>query len=232
MFDNFFFAGLPYVTLLLFVGGSIYRAFYGIMADYRGRIDWSVRGDLLWTTRSTGFFGRASIGPAALCLHWGMLTLILAHVVGFIGGGAGWPGWVEFFRWVGMFGGVVLLYGACWALVRRLLSPQLRAMSTHDDYGILIFLIAIVSLGLYHSVMQQSWGVSYPVGSWLAGIFTLRPDATLVAGAPLVVKLHMVVAMLFGCYFPFTKLVHAFSYPFSYIARPNISMRSYAGLKR
>ncbi|HJO76727.1 MAG TPA: hypothetical protein QF658_04135, partial [Pelagibacteraceae bacterium] len=45
------------------------------MGRYRGKWDLSVRGDYLWTTRSTGFFGRASIGPASLCLHWGLIIL-------------------------------------------------------------------------------------------------------------------------------------------------------------
>ncbi|MBI4297532.1 MAG: respiratory nitrate reductase subunit gamma [Chloroflexi bacterium] len=232
MVDNFFFVGLPYITLLMFIGGSLYRAFTGLKTAFRGRLAWSARGDLLWTTRSTGFFGRATIGPAALSLHWGLVIVIVAHVVGFIGGAGGWPALVNFYRWVGMFGGLLILYGASWALVRRLTAPQLRAMSTREDYLVLLFLIIIPGLGLYHSAVQIAFGVSYAVGPWFSGLFTLRPDAGLVAGAPLVVKLHMIVNFVFLAYLPFTKLAHMFSYPFAYITRPYISMRSYVGLKR
>lgn len=232
MFDNFFFVALPYIAILLFVGGSAYRAFTGFNTAYRGKLAWSARGDLLWTTRSTGFFGRASIGPAVLSMHWGLVIVIVAHVLGFIGGAGGWSSLVDLFRWTGMFGGVLLLYGASWALVRRLSAPQLRAMSTGDDYVVLLFLIVITGLGLYHSVVQLAWGVSYAVGPWWGSLFTLQPDARLVAGAPLLVKLHMIVALIFLAYFPFTKLVHLFSYPFAYVTRPYISMRSYVGLKR
>src|SRR3972149_7495663 len=126
MVDNFFFVGLPYITLLLLIGGSIYRAFTGIKTAFRGRLAWSARGDLLWTTRSTGFFGRASIGPAALSLHWGVIIIIVAHVVGFVGGASNSPWLVDVFRWSGMFGGMLVLYGASWAIVRRLIVPQLR----------------------------------------------------------------------------------------------------------
>ena len=45
-------------------------------------------------------------------------------------------------------------------------------------------------------------------------------------------KLHIIVAFVFFAYLPFTKLVHAFSFPFSYATRPPISMRSYVGLKK
>ncbi|MCC6629880.1 MAG: respiratory nitrate reductase subunit gamma [Chloroflexi bacterium] len=232
MLDNFLFVGLPYITILLFIGGSIFRAFTGFNTAFRGKADWSVRGDYLWTTRSTGFFGRASIGPAALCLHWGLLIIILAHIVGFIGGAGGWSSLADFFRWTGMFGCVLLLYGASWALVRRIIMPQVRAMSTHDDYIVLLFLIVITGLGLYHSMVQMAWGVSFAVGPWLVGLFTLQPNPGLVASAPLIIKLHMIVNFIFLAYFPFTKLVHVFSYPFAYITRPYISMRSYVGLKR
>jgi len=230
--NNFLFAALPYLAILLLIGGSLYRAFTGSKTQFRGRLAWSARGDLLWTTRSTGFFGRASIGPAALSLHWGLLLVILGHVAGFIGGAYAWSSWVEYFRWTALFGGVLLLYGLGWALVRRIISPQLRAMSTFDDYTILVLLIAIVGLGLYHPIVTLSFGVSYAVGPWFAGIFTLQPDPSLIAGAPLIVRLHMIVAMVFLAYLPFTKLVHAFSFPFGYLTRPYISVRSYLGLKR
>lgn len=232
MLNNFLFVGLPYITLLLLVGGSIYRSFTGAKTVFRGKLDWSVRGDFMWTTRSTGFFGRATIGPAALSLHWGMLVIVIGHIVGFVGGAYNVTAGVDFFRWSGLIGGILLLYGLCWALVRRLNSPQLRAMSTSEDYIVLLFLILIVGLGLYHAAIRMAWGISYAVGPWLAGLFSLQPDANLLAAAPLSIRVHMVAALLFLAYLPFTKLVHAFSFPFGYISRPYISMRRYVGLKR
>ena len=232
MFDVFFFVALPYIAILLLIGGSAYRAFTGFRSIARGKWAWSTRGDLLWTTRSTGFFGRASIGPAALCLHWGLLIMLVTHVVGFIGGATNWPAGVEFFRWAGMFGGVLVFYGVAWALVRRFSISQLRAISTTEDYLVLLFLLAITGLGLYHAAIQMAFGVSYAVGPWFAGLFTLQPDAKLLSAAPLATKLHVIVALIFFAYLPFTKLVHAFSFPFAYITRPPISMRSYVGLKK
>jgi nitrate reductase gamma subunit len=232
MWDNFFFVGLPYITVVLFFGGITYRAFSGSMSGHRGKWDWTARGDYLWTTRSTGFFGRASIGPAALCLHWGIVTLFFAHLIGFIGGAYGFASWVDVFRWVGLGGGILFLYGVVWALVRRATIPQVKAMSTPDDYIILLFLILIAGLGLYQSAIQLVFGVSYSVGPWLGSILRLQPDASMIAGAPLVNKLHIIVALTFFAYFPFTKLVHVISFPFGYSVRPFISMRKYTGLKR
>jgi nitrate reductase gamma subunit len=232
MFDVFFFVALPYVAIVLFVGGTVYRAFTGFRTIARGRWAWSARGDLLWTARSTGFFGRASIGPAALALHWGLIILFVTHIVGLVGGAAEWPAWVAFFRWVGLFGGLLAVYGMAWALVRRASIPQLRAISRAEDFIVLVFLLVIAGLGLYHVTIQMAFGVSYAVGPWLVGLFTLRPDASLLAGASVVMKLHIVIASVFFAYLPFTKLVHLFSFPFAYATRPPISMRSYVGLKK
>ena len=232
MWDNFFFIGLPYIAIVLFIGGTIYRGLSGIAGSYRGRWDLSARGDFLWTTRSTGFFGRASIGPASLCLHWGAIILVVAHVVGLIGGAFNFAGWVDFFRWTGLAGGLLFVFGIIWALVRRLVIPQVKAMSTPDDYIILLFLILIGGFGLYQSAVELVFGISYSAGSWIGGIFTLQPDVSKIAGAPLVNKLHIIFALCFFAYLPFTKLVHIFSFPFGYIGRPFISMRRYVALKK
>jgi nitrate reductase gamma subunit len=232
MWDNFFFIGLPYITIILFFGGVIYRGLSGSMSGHRGKWDMTARGDYLWTTRSTGFFGRASIGPASLCLHWGIVILFLAHLIGFIGGAYNLADWVDFFRWVGLGGGILFLYGVIWAFVRRLVIPQVAAMSTPDDYVILLFLILISGFGLYQSAVELVFGVSYSAGPWIAGVFQLQPDASMIAGAPLANKLHIIFALLFFAYLPFTKLVHVVSYPFGYITRPLISMRRFVALKK
>ena len=174
MWDNFFFIGLPYIAIVLFIGGTIYRGLSGIMSGYRGRWDMSARGDFLWTTRSTGFFGRASIGPASLCLHWGIIILFVAHVVGLIGGAFNLVAWVDFFRWTGLAGGLLFCFGIVWAFVRRLVIPQVKAMSTPDDYIVLLFLIFIGGFGLYQSSVELVFGISYSAGPWIGGIFTLQ----------------------------------------------------------
>ena len=232
MWDNFFFIGLPYITIVLFFGGIMYRGFSGAMSGHRGKWDWTARGDYLWTARSTGFFGRASIGPAALCLHWGIVILFFAHLTGFIGGAYNLASWVDVFRWVGLGVGILFLYGVVWALVRRVSIPRVKAMSTPDDYIILLLLILIAGLGLYQSGVELVFGVSYSAGPWLGSILKLQPDASMIAGAPFINKLHIIIALGFFAYFPFTKLVHVFSYPFGYSIRPFISMRRYTGLKR
>ena len=99
-------------------------------------------------------------------------------------------------------------------------------MSTPDDYIVLLFLILIAGLGLYQAAIKMVFGISFLAGPWIASIFKLQPDISAISGAPLVNKLHIIIAFIFFAYFPFTKLVHFASYPFGYINRPYVSMRT------
>ncbi|MDP7094558.1 MAG: respiratory nitrate reductase subunit gamma, partial [Candidatus Marinimicrobia bacterium] len=189
IFNDFFFIGLPYISIFLLFGGTLYRLFFGFKGTFR-KMDRTARGDFLWTTRSTGFFGRASIGPAALCLHWGIITLFVTHLVGVVGGVLSLIAWVDFFRWVGMFGGILLLFGLVWAFVRRIVIPQVKAMSKAEDYIVLIFLILIAFFGLYQSAIKLVFGVTYSVAPWLWSVVKLQPDPSLMQAVPLVNKLH------------------------------------------
>ncbi|MEZ0361172.1 MAG: respiratory nitrate reductase subunit gamma [Hydrogenobacter sp.] len=232
MMENFLFIALPYVALFLFFGGIFYRLFSGFKGSYRGKWDITARGDLLWTTRSSGFFGRSSIGVASLNMHWGLLTLFIAHVVGFVGGAYGLTYLVDFFRWIGIVGGVMLLWGLLVALWRRISNPRIRSMSTFEDYAVLLFLLIITSLGMYQSVIKGVFGVSYAVGPWLSSILKFLPNATFSASIPFTNKLHIIFALIFFSYFPFTKLVHSVTFPLSYLWRPYINFRRLQALKR
>jgi nitrate reductase gamma subunit len=81
-------------------------------------------------------------------------------------------------------------------------------------------------LGIYQSAIEMVFGVSFLAGPWVASIFKLQPDVSAISAAPLINKLHIIIAFLFFAYLPFTKLVHFASYPFGYINRPYVSMRT------
>lgn len=226
MFENFLYAALPYLAILFFFGGTLYRAL-------SKHWTWSARGDYFWSSRSTGFFGRASIGPAAITIHWGIIILFVTHLGGLIGGAYGETWWVnQFFRWGGQAGGILFLYGLIWAFIRRMFIKQVRYMSNADDFITLILLIIITVLGLWQATVAQVWGISFSAGEWLGGILKLQPDPSLIAGAPLLNQLHIIFAMLFFIYFPFSKMVHAASFPLVYLFRKFISLRPVGALKK
>jgi nitrate reductase gamma subunit len=179
-----------------------------------------------WTTRASGLFNTGFLGLASLLLHWGLAFVLVGHVAGWIGGVLGYASWITFFYWVGLIGGISTLAGCVMALLRRMNVPEARAMSQTDDYIVLLFLIAILGLGLYQVLIDQIFGVSYTVGAWFASVWAFSPQPELMVSAGLVTQLHVIIALGFLAYFPFTKMVHLWTLPVNYFVRPYQSMRT------
>ena len=210
--DNFFFIVFPYIALTLFIVVPIVRRWFG---GFR------------FTTRASGFFERPSMGVAALAIHWGIIALIAAHVCGLIGGLITSAGWVDVFHWLGLVAGMVVLYGFCLALIRRLVVREMRVTSQVDDYLVLILLISIVVTGLYPVIADKTFGLSFSVATWVEGIFTMSPQVGAMAGLATISKLHLILNMVFLAYFPFTKMVHMWTVPLRYFVRPYQTIRTY-----
>jgi len=206
--DEILFGVLPYLCLAVFIGGSIYRNVFQRL------------------------FERSTLGPAMLSWHWGVIILFTAHVLGWIGGTINSTQLVTVFRWMGMVGGVFALYGAILALARRIFIPTVRSASAAEDYVLLAWFITTMFLALYQVLVQQKFGLSMVVGPWLTGVFLLRPDPALMTGLTTISKIHVTLGMLLLAYWPFTKLVHVFSYPFTYVRRPYQILRTYQRMVR
>jgi nitrate reductase gamma subunit len=203
----------PYVALTLFFVvpfiRMIYRP-YGI------------------TTRASGMFNRDILGLASLCLHWGILLLFIGHLIGLFGGVLGSQTWVNVFFWVGFAGGVLAVIGSVLALLRRHMVPEVRALSQLDDYLVHYFLIAIMGIALYQALIDRIWGISFGAGAWWASLWRLQPEPELMASAGWLTQTHVFLALAFAAYFPFTKLIHMWTYPVNFFVRPYQAMRTTA----
>lgn len=209
--STFLWAVFPYVCLTLFF----------VVPFMRLR-----RRPFEFSTRASSTFARRWLGFSSLLFHWGIIILIVAHAIGLVGGVLGLGGWVEVFFWLGAAGGIMALVGSISALLRRIRVREVRALSQHDDFLVHVFLISIMGLALYQSLALWIWGASYNAGLWLASVFYFRPQPELMAGAPIYTQLHVFLALAFIAYFPFTKLVHAWTYPVNYFVRPYQVMRT------
>ena len=211
--NEFLWGVFPYICAALFFVVPIIRMVYRPFG---------------WSTRASGMFGRGTMGVAALALHWGIFLVFAGHVAGLVGGLLGLGGWIAFFYWSGLIGGFLALGGCLLALFRRMTNPEVRAMSQPDDYIIHIFLIVILSLALYQVVAHQIFGIAYTASAWFASLWRFSPQPELMASASLLTKLHVFLALSFLAYFPFTKLVHFWTYPVNYFTRPYQSVRTQA----
>ena len=215
---------VPYLTLATFVVGHIWRYRY----DKFG-----------WTTRSSQLYEDRLLRLGSPLFHFGMLGVVLGHVIGLVIPQV----WTDAFglsrhayHVIALAGGIPAGIAALAGLViliyrRRTVGPVFSA-TTRNDKAMYAVLALVIVLGMWNtiagSLLQFGGEYNYRdgVSPWWRGIMTFRPDASLMADAPLGFKLHAFFAMVLFAMWPFTRLVHVFSAPIGYLTRPYIVYRS------
>ncbi|RKT87472.1 nitrate reductase gamma subunit [Saccharopolyspora antimicrobica] len=216
---------LPYVVLAVFIGGTIWRYRY----DKFG-----------WTSRSSQLHESRLLRVGSPLFHYGLLLVVGGHVLGLLVPKA----LTEFFGvteqsyhvvslLMGTIAGCAALAGLVVLLWRRLRTEAVRRSSSRSDQLTYVLLIAVMSVGLWTTVVDN--GVRGPydyresIGPWFRDIFVLQPHPELMANAPLDYRLHALLALALFALWPFSRLVHAFSAPVHYLFRPYIVYRSRSG---
>ncbi len=211
----------PYICLAVFVVGHWWRYRY----DKFG-----------WTTRSSQLYENRLLRWGSPLFHFGLLGVIGGHVIGLIIPKT-WTEAVglreETYHFlaitVGGLAGIATIAGlAILVYRRRTVGPVFRA-TTRMDKLMYLFLAAVILLGMWNTVASSIFG-NYDyregVSLWFRGIFSLRPDAALMAHAPVGFQIHGLVAFALFALWPFTRLVHVFSAPVGYLTRPALVYRS------
>lgn len=200
--------GLPYAAIAVFIAGVI----------------WRYRNPLPITARSSQMLESRWLAFGAVPFHAGVVTLFLGHVIPLLIP-TQWQALVSnrsallVVETLGSAAALLCLIGLVILFVRRI---ALRTPSPLLDFIVLAVLIAQVALGLGVATMHR-WGAIWSALTttpYLWSIFTLQPDASLVAGMPLLVTLHIAGAWIVLALVPFTRLVHMFALPLRYLTRP------------
>jgi nitrate reductase gamma subunit len=211
----------PYLCLAILVGGLIWRYRY----DKFG-----------WTTRSSQLYETAVLRWGSPMFHFGVLLVLLGHV-----GGLLIPkSWTEAVGvsehayhltavFLGTLAGFFTLIGMVILIVRRRLTGPVFAATTKNDKTMYVVLAAVIVLGLWATVRANVAGSGYDyretVSPWFRSLFYLRPDPGLMADVPITFQVHVVAAFALFAFWPFTRLVHAFSAPVGYLTRPYVVYR-------
>ncbi len=209
---TFLFIGLPYIALIVFLVGSIYR--------YRQR-------GFQVTALSSQFLESTGLYWGAVPFHFGILVCFLGHLLAFAipEGTLLWnssPARLIVLEVTGFGFGLSALFGLCFLLYRRITNARVRMVSNVMDYAIEFLLLAQIVAGLWIAVAQR-WGSSWfaaDLSPYLWSIFRLQPDIRAVAAMPLGIQAHIVGAFIIVGIFPFTRLIHILVAPFHYIWRP------------
>ena len=212
MYDYLLFVVLPYVSVTVLVMMSIYRYVFERFS---------------YSSLSSQFLESDELFYGSVPWHFGILGVLLGHLVGFL-----IPKQVLWFNSVplrlyileitGLVFGLMALVGGIALLWRRITTPRIRAVTSRMDVLVLVLLLVQVGLGVYTALFFR-WGSSWFASTlvpYLYSLFWFQPDLRLVAPMPLVVKLHVIGAFLILLVFPFSRLVHMFSIPITYLWRP------------
>lgn len=199
---------------------------------------WRYRRDRFnWTTRSTQLLERKLLRKGTLLFHVGLLMVIGGHVMGLVvprGLTARAGVTDDMYHWVsvimGTLAGTVMVAGFAVLVIRRLKFPRVAQNTSQSDRIIYTLLTVMVITGMLATVginlIAGGYHYRETVSPWFRGIFTLRPDGGAMSDAPLVYQLHALTAMLVFAFWPFSRLVHAWSVPLTYIGRSPILYRS------
>ena len=210
--DYFFFSAYPYVVVIVFLVGVIYRY------NQKGFQVTSLSAQFLESKK--GFWGTVPF-------HWGILMIFLGHMVAFLLPNTvlAWnsdPVRLIAHEGVSFAFAVAVVVGLVGLILRRFLDPRLRVVTTRMDYFVEFVLLAQVLLGCWIALGYR-WGSSWfaaDLSPYLWSIIKLNPQTAAVVALPLVIKAHIVGAFSILLIFPFTRLVHILVAPIHYIWRP------------
>ncbi|HEU4674264.1 MAG TPA: respiratory nitrate reductase subunit gamma [Candidatus Limnocylindrales bacterium] len=213
---------LPYVAIAVFVVGHAWR----------WRVD-----QFGWTSRSSQLQESRLLAVGGPVFHYATFAAIAGHVLGILVPAS----WTAAFGIdehlyhliagsLGTVAGVLVVVGLVVLVVRRVLVPRVAVTTSRTDVAAYLLLAVVIALGLAETILYTVLGPAYDYrstfGIWFRGIFLLDPRPELVASAPPIYQVHAILAWLLYMLWPFSRLVHAWSYPILFLGRPWILYRS------
>lgn len=220
--ELFWWVGLPYFALAVFVVGHVWRWRY----DQFG-----------WTSRSTQLQERRLLKWGSPLFHYSTFAAIAGHVIGIlipepVTHALGIP--ESAYHWfsagAGVLAAILVIIGVIVLAGRRLLVARVRATTDRMDYAVLVLLLIGILTGVAPTIGIQMFGEGYDyrttVAPWFRGLFIAQPDVAAISAAPLIYQIHATAAWAVFLVWPFSRLVHAWSYPLWFLWRPYIVYRS------
>ena len=216
------YAVLPYAAIAVFVVGHWWR--------YR-------RDQYGWGARSSQLLESRVMKYASVIFHLGVLAAIGGHVLGLLIPRS-WTAAVgvndEAYHVIAVIGGLAaggaVTLGFLLLVYRRLKFPRVRAVTTRADVVTMGLLAAGIVTGMIATTTNFGDAVHYreTVAPYFRQIFVLDPEPGLMTGAGVtfVFQLHTILAWLLFAWWPFSRLVHAWSVPVDYLRRSPIVYRA------
>ncbi|MEA5444447.1 respiratory nitrate reductase subunit gamma [Gammaproteobacteria bacterium AB-CW1] len=214
--NQFFFGVFPYIAGAIFILGSLLR--------YE-------RGQYTWRAMSSQTLNNSrAFRWGSVMFHVGIILLFFGHLFGLLTPpevyqaiGITTAAKQQIAIWAGGIFGMICLAGMTILVWRRLFNERVRANSAPADTFILVLLYLQLLTGLATiavSVDHPDGYVMVQLGSWAQSIVTFQAGAwEYVVDVHWIYKLHMFLGMIMFTAFPFSRLVHIWSWPVAYVRR-------------
>ncbi len=212
---------LPYVSLTVFAVGHWWR--------YR-------RDQFGWTSRSSQLLESRLLAWGSTLFHYGALAVIAGHVAGILipasvtsAVGISENAYHHLSGIAGGIAGLICLAGFGILTFRRTKIRRVRATTSMADVVVFVLLGFLIVLGdlltFGYNVFGSGYDYRESVGPWFRTLF-YDPQPSLMADAPVGYQLHAAVPWMLYAVWPFSRLVHVWSYPLQYLGRPYILYRT------
>lgn len=214
---KFFYGVYPYIALTVFILGSLLR------------FD---REQYTWKSDSSQLMSNKNMRLASNLFHIGVLAIFLGHFIGlltphslFIALGISDMTHQYVAIYAGSIFGIVCFLGAFMLWFRRLTNARVWATSRRMDVFIISWLVATVLLGLstipfsYGHASHGDAGVMISLAAWVQSVVTFGANPELLRDVEAVFLVHMFFGMTVFLLFPFSRLVHVWSVPITYLGR-------------
>ncbi|MFV0634951.1 respiratory nitrate reductase subunit gamma [Demequina sp.] len=213
---------LPYVCVAILIVGLVWRYRY----DQFG-----------WTTRSSQLYEKRLLRIASPLFHFGFLAVIAGHILGLMIP----ESWTEAIGIsehtyhqltvpLSLTAGAATVVGLALLIYRRRTVTRVLERTSVSDKLMYVFLGLTILLGVLVSwyasgIFGEGHNYRADVAVWFRSILMFQPQPEAMAAAPMIFQLHVVAGFLMFALWPFTRLVHVFSAPIQYLARPYIVYR-------
>jgi len=212
MFDTVLFVVFPYVAVVVATISGISR--------YRNN-------RFSYSSLSSQFLENRTLFWGSVPWHYGIVTLLTAHLLPLL-----FPS-----LWGDLLSDRIRLYvlevsglglalmtvlGMTLLIVRRLRSPRVLAVTSSADWLLLITLLTQVAIGFWIALVYR-WGSGWYLHTavpWMISLLVFQPEIQYVTALPWLVQFHLLAGFFLVLLFPFTRLVHVFTYPLTYLWRP------------
>ena len=206
----------PYLALTTFVVGHTCR----FATDAFG-----------WNARSSELLEKESLKLGITVFHWGILLTLVGHTGGLLipqslydAVGIDGQTHTRVAYYSGGVVGVAAFVGILFLIWRRVSRQRVRSTTSVNDWVTLLLLVWVIGAGLYNVAFEHFY-VLDTIAPWIRGIVILRPDPTLMREVPLSYKVHILSALALLGFSPFSRLVHIWSVPLTYLFRRYIVFR-------